>query len=65
MENLKGYITIPTYVTLEHDWHDRILQCAHDLQLSEDEVIRAVVNTSVRRHFESGIVPTEEVSVNG
>lgn len=47
-----GYITISTYVTLDVDWFERIHQCALDLSLSDDEVLRAVINTSVRRHFE-------------
>lgn len=55
------YITISTQVSLASEWYDQILQCAHFLELSVDEVLRAVVNTSVRRHFEH-LDQIEEVS---
>ena len=57
----EGYITLQTYVTLTIDQNDRITACARDLDLSYDEVLRAVVNTSVRRHFER-FSHVEEVS---
>lgn len=58
----EGYITLQTYVTLTIDQDDRITACARDLDLSYDEVLRAVVNTSVRRHFERFASLDEEVT---
>ena len=62
LEMLDGYITIPTYVSLSHDHHDRIIACAKDLDLPVEEVLRAVINTAVRRHFDASSqeVPSDD-----
>lgn len=58
----EGFITLSCYVTLSLDHYDRIQECARDLDLSLQSVLSAVINTSVRRHFErSSAAPSEEV----
>ena len=57
-----GGITLQTYVSLSPENYDLISTCARDLDLSFDSVLMAVVNTSVRRHFEH--CAEQEVSGN-
>ena len=57
-----GGISVSTIVSLSPENYDRIVSCARDLDLSFDAVLMAVVNTSVRRHFERSAAPSEEVS---
>ena len=55
-----GCISVKTYVSLSPEVYDRISDCARDLDLSFESVLMAVVNTSVRRHFEQ-VSPDQEV----
>lgn len=53
-------------VSFEPEHYAKILDTARGLDMSVDSVIRAVVNTSVRRHFEGiSVAPSEEVSGDG
>lgn len=55
-----GGISVSTIVSLSPENYDRIDSCARDLDLSFDAVLMAVVNTSVRRHFESAVFSSED-----
>lgn len=60
-----GYVTIPCDITLSVEHCRRISACARQLDLSFDEVLCAVANASIRRHFcRSSDVdnPSEEVT---
>lgn len=59
-------VTLSTMLTLSCENYEQILACACDLELPVDSVIRAVVNTAVRRHFEAcaAALAQEEVSDN-
>lgn len=51
-----GFITLDCSVTLSFEHYGRISQCAKDLNLPFDDVLRAVINTSVRRQFDGSSV---------
>lgn len=54
-------ITLSTHVTLSDKNYALICACAKDLSLSEEEVLQAVVNTAVRRHFDLCFSSSDEV----
>ena len=58
-------VTLSTTVTLSCENYEKILACARDLELPVDSVIRAVVNTSVRRNFEACAVDLAQEEENG